>query len=150
MDKPPPLDPDNPLAFKAVPVRARHDGWTPERQIRFIEALAKIGIVTAAAEAVGKSPKSAYRLRDRADAASFRRAWDMALEMGQGMAMDCAIERATDGVLEPVFYRGNRVGERRRFDNVLLRTALGTIDRMAARRVQEQYDRTKYDYRAPK
>ncbi|MBC2778150.1 hypothetical protein [Parasphingopyxis marina] len=150
MDRPPPLDPDNPLAFKPVPVRARHDGWTPERQYRFIDALSRIGLVKAAAEAVGKSPKSAYRLRDRDDAASFRRAWDAALAMGQGMALDCAIERATDGVPEPVFYRGKQIGVRRRYDNSLLRAALSTMDRMAARHGRAKHDRLEYNFRAAK
>ncbi len=126
-----PLDPDNPLAFKAVPVKSRHDGWTPGRQYLFIEKLSRIGVVTAAAKAVGKSAKSAYRLRERHDAASFRRAWDFALEMGKGLAMDCAIERAIDGYDEPVFRDGKQIGVRHRYDNTLLRTALNSMDRKA-------------------
>ena len=59
------------LAFIAVPVRARHDGWTKVRQQGFILRLALGGCVTLAAKAVGKTRKSAYRLRERADAASF-------------------------------------------------------------------------------
>ncbi|HEX2763027.1 MAG TPA: hypothetical protein VHM92_04155 [Allosphingosinicella sp.] len=31
------------LAFTPVPRRYRHDGWTPERQVAFIEALADTG-----------------------------------------------------------------------------------------------------------
>ena len=32
--------------FTPVPLRARHDGWTPETQTAFIEALAESGCVT--------------------------------------------------------------------------------------------------------
>jgi hypothetical protein len=39
-------EPKQPLIpFTPVPVRARHDGWTAERQIAFIEALAATGAV---------------------------------------------------------------------------------------------------------
>jgi len=33
------------VPFTPVPVRARHDGWTVEKQYAFIEALAETGIV---------------------------------------------------------------------------------------------------------
>lgn len=35
--------------FAPVPRKYRHDGWTPERQKAFIEALADCGSVTRAA-----------------------------------------------------------------------------------------------------
>jgi hypothetical protein len=57
--------------------RQRHDGWTPERRVRFLTALELTGSVRAAAEAAGMNRASAYRLRDRAG--SFGRDWDAAL-----------------------------------------------------------------------
>ena len=48
MSKP---DPEPP--FTPVPVRARHDGWTVEKQYAFIEALADTGIVDFAAACWG-------------------------------------------------------------------------------------------------
>ena len=39
--------------FTPVPVRPRHDGWTPERQVAFIEALAQCGCVDEACDRVG-------------------------------------------------------------------------------------------------
>jgi hypothetical protein len=40
--------------FTPVPrISPRHTGWTPERQIGFVEALADLGSVRAAANAVG-------------------------------------------------------------------------------------------------
>jgi len=115
---------DDPLIFAPVPGRARHDGWTPDRQRAFIHALGRSGLVGAAARAVGMSAKSAYRLRDRPGADGFRAAWDAALDQGRAMACSTAIERAMEGEIVPVFYRGVQVGERRRYDNRLLMTAM--------------------------
>ncbi|HEU0043331.1 hypothetical protein [Sphingomonas sp.] len=62
--------------FTPVPVRARRDGWTPQRQRDFIAALADVRCVVVAARLVGRSFQTAYRLRARADAVSFAAAWD--------------------------------------------------------------------------
>jgi len=62
--------------FLPVPLRARADGWTPERQARFIGLLAETGSVAVAARRVGMSRMAAYRLRRRDGAASLAHAWD--------------------------------------------------------------------------
>jgi hypothetical protein len=59
--------------------RTRRDGWTAERQLRFLDTLARTRSVTRAAAAAGLSRKSAYRLRARADGALFAAIWDRAL-----------------------------------------------------------------------
>jgi hypothetical protein len=66
-------------AFTPVPVRARRDGWTEERQRLFIRALAQSPCIEAAARAAGMSRESAYRLRRREGAGSFAAAWDSIL-----------------------------------------------------------------------
>jgi hypothetical protein len=71
-----------PIRFKPVPLKARHDGWTEERQRRFIDVLAATKSLTKACAAVGMSHTSAYALRDRPDALQFRLAWRAALEAG--------------------------------------------------------------------
>jgi hypothetical protein len=59
-------EPDSkPLNFTPVPVRARHDGWTVERQAAFLEALAETGCIEDACRHVGMSRNSAYRLQRR-------------------------------------------------------------------------------------
>ena len=78
--------------------RVRHDGWTPERQRLFLVALAAMGTVDSAAQAVGMSRISAYNLKKRADAGSFADEWDRALGFGRGMMFDYAMERAIYGV----------------------------------------------------
>ncbi|MBA2919314.1 hypothetical protein GON01_09640 [Sphingomonas sp. MAH-20] len=109
------------LAFVPVPLaRARHDGWSAARQRMFIEQLSRIGLVSAAARAVGMSAKSAYALRKRPGAESFAAAWDEAVGLGQFLAQAAAIHRAVDGEVRPVFYRGRQVGERRVYNDRLL------------------------------
>ena len=76
------------LAFIAVPVRARHDGWTKLRQQGFILRLALCGCVTPAARGVGMTKASAYRLRERPGSESFAESWDRALGWGQDRAID--------------------------------------------------------------
>ena len=65
--------------FYPVPVRARRDGWTVERQADFLGLLAECGSVIGACEQVEMSRKSAYRLRALPGAESFAAAWDAAL-----------------------------------------------------------------------
>lgn len=119
---------DDLLDFTPVPGPAsgviRHDGWTPARQRDFIAALARIGVVSAAAKSVGMSRKSAYALRKRADAESFSAAWAAALDQGQTAALSTAIDRALTGVATPIFYRGRQIGERRAYNDGLIIAAL--------------------------
>ena len=105
--------------FDAVPLRERHDGWTPERQADFIAALAETGCVNMAAKAVGKSTQTAYRLRRSFDAQSFRQAWDAALDYAIRRLSDAAYSRAIHGVAIPHFYKGELVGEHRRYNDRL-------------------------------
>lgn len=106
-------------SFDAVPVRARHDGWTPERQLALIEALAECGCVDEACRRVGMSVTSAYALKNRAEAKAFRLAWSVALELAVDRLADAAFSRALNGTVTPIFFQGEQVGERRHFDQRL-------------------------------
>lgn len=112
--------------FDPVHVRYRHDGWTPRRQVAFIRALAACACVVEACRAVGMSPESAYILRARIGADSFRAAWDAALDHCVGRVADNAVGRAVNGVVTPIFYRGEQVGERRRYNDRLAMFLLRT------------------------
>ncbi|MEQ1530462.1 MAG: hypothetical protein ABL925_14200, partial [Methylococcales bacterium] len=92
-----PYDPDE---YRWVPVRRRprHDGWTEEKQRRFIEALADTGLVSHAAKAVGMGRASANRLRRSPHGAAFARAWDAARLHAGAALEDIAFERAIEGV----------------------------------------------------
>lgn len=70
------------IRFTPVELKARHDGWTSSRQIRFIAELAATRSITRACLAVGMTRTSAYKLRDRPDASRFRLAWKAALRPG--------------------------------------------------------------------
>lgn len=107
--------------FDSVPVKYRHDGWTPARQKAFIGALADTGSVSRAARYVNMSPEGAYYLRRRPGSESFRRAWEAALDLGVQRLKDIAYERAIDGQLSPVFVAGKLKGFRRiRNDRLLM------------------------------
>lgn len=105
--------------FAPVSVRYRHDGCTPERQVAYIAALAECGCVSDAARRVGLSTEAVYRLARRADAQSFRLAWDLALDNAARRIADAAYERCVNGVPVPHYYRGELIGEHRRYDERL-------------------------------
>lgn len=107
----------------------RHDGFTPERQVRFLDRLASSGTVRAACLAAGVSPQAAYVARRRC--ARFAAAWDAALVLARDHAEAVLAERALDGVEEAVWFRGELVGKKRRYDTRLLLAHLGRLDRMA-------------------
>jgi hypothetical protein len=123
------------LAFTPVPVKARHDGWTAERQRWFILRLALSGCVTVAARGVGMTRKSAYRLLDRPGAESFMAAWAKALGWGQDQTLDRSLERSLVGEVVPIVRDGRVVGERHRFDNRLTMAVLNALDRRADARL---------------
>lgn len=107
--------------FTPVPRRNnRHDGWTPERQRAFIEALADTGSVTRAAAQVNIAQTNCYSLRRAPGAESFRTAWDAALDYGVLRLKDIAFERAIEGQLVPVFVAGKLMGFRRKRNDALL------------------------------
>ncbi|MFL0671690.1 MAG: hypothetical protein ACJLS3_09815 [Erythrobacter sp.] len=107
--------------FTPVPRQCeRHDGWTPQRQIAFIEALADTGSVDAACKAVNMSTVGAYHLRRQPGADSFRAAWAAALDLGIQRIEDVAMDRALNGVDEPLYSYGQLIGTRKRYNDRLL------------------------------
>lgn len=125
------------LAFTPVPVRARHDGWTPERQRAFITILSRHGCVAEAARAAGKSTApAAYKLRERADAESFANAWDKAIKWGTQISLDTALERALHGEVRPNHYKGEKKADIERHDNRILIAVLNSQWRRKSVRTQ--------------
>ena len=107
----------------------RHDGWLPETRVKFLEALARTGNVQASAYYVQLSRQSAYDLRRRDP--DFARGWQAALVLARDVAEDALQERAIEGIEEPVYYHGEAVGMRRRYDSRLLLAHLARLDKIA-------------------
>ena len=83
--------------FDVAPTRKRQAGWTAERQRKFIEHLALTGNVGEACALVGVASSSAYRLRNKAGAESFARAWDAALRLCPTRLVAIGLDRAING-----------------------------------------------------
>lgn len=101
----PPPEAYDPKDYRWVPIRRRprYDGWTEEKQRRFIETLADTGLVSDAAKAVGMTRESAYKLRRSAHGAAFARAWEAARHHAGSYLEDIAFERAIEGVEHNVY-----------------------------------------------
>ena len=107
--------------FAPVPrAKDRHNGWKPEVQLTFIEALAETGSVKSAARRVNRAEVGAYLLRRHPEAAEFRKAWDIALDIGMRRIEDVAMDRALHGVEVPMYSYGKLIGTRTIYNDRLL------------------------------
>lgn len=101
------------------PYRSRHDGWTPDRQSKFIDTLCRTGCVRDACRAVGISSTSAYRIRRRLP--EFAESWALALKRARISLEEVAWRRAVEGVDEDVYYAGKIIGTRKKYAHDILR-----------------------------
>jgi hypothetical protein len=76
-------DPASPLHFTPVRLRRRKDGWTPERQRRFVAWVALTGRSDLAAARVGMTPQSACRLRRHSEGSGFAPALEAAYSLAK-------------------------------------------------------------------
>jgi hypothetical protein len=114
--------------FTPAPTRKSHAGWTAERQRIFIDHLALTGNVGEACAIVGVASSSAYRLRNRAGADSFARAWDAALRLCPTRLAAIGLDRAMNGRVERFYKDGELVMERRIPSDYLLTWFLARLD----------------------
>jgi len=121
----------DPPASAAHQGEPRHNAFTPQRQARFLHHLAVSGSVRAACARVALSPQAAYVCRRRC--ARFAAGWDAALVLARAHAEAVLAERALEGVEEAVFYHGEEIARRRRYDSRLLLAHLARLDRAAER-----------------
>ena len=77
---------------------------------------------------VGVSSSSAYRLRDRAGAESFSRAWDAALRLCPTRLVAIGLDRAVNGRVERHYRDGELVMERKMPSDYLLTWLLARLD----------------------
>lgn len=128
----------------------RHDGWTPDKERRFIETLADSGVVADACRASGMSRDAAYTRRRSAGGRAFALAWEGALLIARGRLADEAMSRVLHGIVDRVYRNGELVAERHRYDNRLTMAVLSRLDRHAdglgenapvVRAVAQEFDR---------
>lgn len=109
--------------------RQRADGWLPEKQRRFLEAIAEGNTVDVACYYVGMSPASAYALRNRAAGRVFAMGWDAAARLARQRFSDVLTSRALDGYEESWTRPDGETYTRRRYDNRLAMAMLARLDR---------------------
>ncbi len=110
--------------------------FTPSLKLRFLDELSQHGNVRVAAARVGVSRSGLYLARRR-DAA-FAAGWLAALREARWHAEAVLAERALDGVEEQVFYRGEVIATRRRYDTRLLLAHLARLDALCAKEPAEE------------
>ncbi len=115
----------------------RYDGWTPDRQRTFLEAIAEGHTVVTACIKVGMAASSAYALRRRAAGTGFALGWRAANLLGRDKVADTLLARAIDGQVETVTRQNGDTVTRHRFDNRLASTMLARLDRFADRQAGE-------------
>jgi len=114
-----------------VPDAQRYDGWTPEKQKRFLTALSRGHTVTQACAIVGMSRQTAYALRDSARGAAFALGWKAAQLRARDCLADELMDRAFNGVRESVTSDDGRITTRHRHDNQLAWKVLARLDKHA-------------------
>ena len=127
-------------AFLPVPQRVRSDGWTPERQARFLAELAITRSVSKAARKVGMARETAYRLRARAGAESFAAAWDRVLGRDgpkPKVTFEDRARRALERLIQPRIYGGKCTAITRKVDNSALLGHLAMLDRIGIEEERE-------------
>ena len=98
-----PAEPAQLADYRPVKLAKRSNGWTAERQRKFLTVLAETGCISEACTQAGVSSRSAYRLRQRTDAQSFARAWDQALRLATVRLTTIAFERAVRGTTREIW-----------------------------------------------
>lgn len=89
----------------------------------FLNALAKTGRVAHAARAAGYTD-SRYLQQLRRKDDDFAKEWEEAVEAAGDVLEDAAMQRAVEGVTEPVFYKGTVVGHKVVYSDQLLQFLL--------------------------
>lgn len=103
--------------------------FTPELKVRFCEALAETGMVTAACRAVGKHRDTVYE-HLRTDPL-FAAACDSSRYQARHRLADRLLEDSIEGSVDHFYRDGVLVGERRYTDNRLAYAMLRRLDKLA-------------------
>ncbi|WP_366926553.1 DUF3597 domain-containing protein [Sphingomonas sp. LM7] len=117
--------------FSPPPGTTRYDGWTPEKQRRFLEALSEGHNVTRACAIVGMSTQSAYAMRNAPRGQSFALGWQAAVLKARDTLADDLMDRAFNGVRDTITRDDGSIVTRHRHDNRHAMAMLNRLDRMA-------------------
>ena len=96
--------------------RTPDDRTTKKRS--FLKSLAATGNITLSCGAAGAARSVVYEWREKDE--GFAQEWDSALEAAADVLEAEARRRAAKGILEPVFYQGEKVGTVRKYSDLLL------------------------------
>ncbi len=111
--------------------RPRVDGWTPQRQVAFLMALAQTGLVSRACAVAEMSVSSAYALRCEPRGRAFHLGWQAAHLIARDRLEDVLLEAAISGV-ESVTTRIDTVTHRRVLNGGLSMGVLNRLDQRLA------------------
>jgi hypothetical protein len=92
-----------------------------EKQQDFFNRLGELVSITEAASAAGISRQTVYKWLKDGD---FRNIYDKTMEVAAYKLEEEALRRALDGVIKPIIYRGEQVGELKQVSDKLLVTVL--------------------------
>lgn len=107
-----------PTAAEApAPARQPVRLWTVRVRTAFLEALAELGQVRAAARAAGISPQRVYRERQKCP--EFAKAWNEAMDRALDALEETLLDRAMNGVEKQVYYGGKSCGSVRHYSDAL-------------------------------
>jgi hypothetical protein len=101
-------------------------------QAEFLRELAQWGNVRAAAQVANVTRRAAYRMRR--ECMLFAELWDAALLCAKPQVEEVLADRALNGTQETVFYHGEEVATRTRYDARLLLAHLGRLDKLTSTR----------------
>jgi hypothetical protein len=119
------------LGYTTTDHAHRYDGWTPERQRIFLEALSEGSSVVAACRLLGLSKQSAYAFRRRPQNAAFALGWQAACLLGRDNLADELMDRALHGLTDTTTTDEGKIHRRHRHDNRLAMAMLTRLDRLA-------------------
>ncbi len=106
------------MANSVVPYKDSRAVLAKKKRRVFLDILAKTGVVAEAARACGHTDTSTFQHYRRNDE-DFAEAWDFALESAAHVLEEEIWRRAKEGVLEPVFYKGEVAGYKTNYSDTL-------------------------------
>ena len=128
--------------MESRPPQPPSNAFTPALQAYFLHRLSERGNVRLACRQTGISPQTAYLFKRRDP--RFAAGWAAANVLAHAYCEAVIADRAIDGIEEKVYYHGEEVGMRRRFDTRLMLAHMARLDAQAQDR-QAQRNAARFD-----